>query len=165
MKKKRILMLLLAIIALAGSADSLYARRGGRGGGRGGYYRGRGWGRGGYYRGRGWGWGPSFGIGVDLTPRERVVVVEKSEYLDKLGSSFWEIRNKTPYPIKVEAASGGDRERLSPGETEQLDRGNSFNFIIKMRGPYRQTKSVDTRDHYISIEMAPDGNIIMKSWS
>lgn len=164
--KKQITVLLLALIAASSFVEIQGARPGrpgwGGGRGRGGRYYGRGWrGRGSGWRRWGWG-GPYWGVGVNVG-RPVVVVRDKyQDFVDNRGHTWWQITNNTPNQIIIEGASGGASINLPSGGSGQLDRGNSFTFTI--RDQFGQTKTFDTQDHHVNINMSRNGEIFMKSW-
>lgn len=75
--------------------------------------------------------------------------VSQKQYLDQTGSANWKFYNDTPYTIRIRALRGGGRETIKPGDSKEISRGESFQFLAKSDKGHRQL--FEGQDHSISI--------------
>ncbi|BDC35074.1 hypothetical protein Noda2021_10320 [Candidatus Dependentiae bacterium Noda2021] len=71
------------------------------------------------------------------------------QYIDKSGNTQWKFTNNTPFAIRVRALRGGGRESINPGQTKDISRGESYQFLVKSDNGHRQL--FEGQNHSISI--------------
>ncbi len=89
-------------------------------------------------------------------PYKNQTPISYKHYLDQDGKDSWKFFNDTPYTIRVRALRGGGRETIKSGESKEVSRGESFQFLAKSDAGHRQL--FEGQDHQISI-IEEDGQL------